>query len=492
MPGSLLLADSRDILQLVSHRFLHLLAAALALLPAGHLRAAEPVAEKSSPAKVVVIPIRAQIAKPELYILRRGLKEAIEQNAQTIVLDMETPGGALDVTFEMLKALEKFPGKTVTYINREAISAGALISAGTDEIYFAPGSVIGAAAPVLATGGEIDETMRGKIVSYLKARVRSVSEGKGYRGEVISAMIDMETELKIGDEVIKPKGELLSLTALEAVKLYGDPPQPLLGAGIEENLEALLDRLHGAGNHNAVRFEVTWSEKLAQYLTALTPLLLAGGLLCLFIEFKTPGFGIFGVSGILLLGIVFLGHYVAGLSGYEPLLFFLLGVVLVAIEVFLFPGVMILALSGAALMLGSLVWAMLDLWPGEPVSISGDVLLRPLANVLAGVVLAIGLFLALLKFLPKGGPWGGMVLQTAVAGEPGAIRPLNSFATSAPRGDELIGQSGVAATALFPSGQVDVSGRRYEAKLAMGFADAGTPVRVTGVSEFGLIVEVLT
>ncbi len=213
----------------------------LALLPAGPARAAQPVAEKSTPAKVVIIPVRAQIAEPELYILRRGLKEAIEQKVDTIVLDMETPGGALDVTFEMLKALEKFPGKTVTYINREAISAGALISAGTDEIYFAPGGVIGAAAPVLATGGEIDATMRGKIVSYLKARVRSISEGKGYRGQVISAMIDIDSEFKIGDEVIKQKGELLSLTAQEAVKTYGDPPQPLLGAGIAENLDALLD-----------------------------------------------------------------------------------------------------------------------------------------------------------------------------------------------------------------------------------------------------------
>lgn len=477
-----------DVKQLLSGIF----AAALALLPAGMAHAAEPVVEKNIHAKVVIIPIRAQIAKPELYILRRGLKEAIEQNVDTIVLDMETPGGALDVTFEMLKALEKFPGRTVTYINREAISAGALISAGTDEIYFAPGGVIGAAAPVLATGGEIDETMREKIVSYLKARVRSVSEGKGYRGEVISAMIDKDTELKIGDVVIKPKGELLSLTAQEAVKLYGDPPKPLLGAGIADNMDSLLDQLHGAGNHSAIRLEITWSEQLAQYLTALTPLLLAGGLLCLFIEFKTPGFGIFGISGILLLGIVFFGHYVAGLSGYEPLLFFLLGVTLVAIEVFFFPGVMILALTGAVLMFGSLVWAMLDLWPGEPVSLSGDALLRPLANVMAGVVIAVGLFLALIRFLPKGGPWSGMVLETAVTGEPGAIRPLNTFGTDEPNGTDLLGQSGVAATALFPSGQVEISGRRYEAKLAMGFADAGTPVTVTGVSEFGLIVEVLS
>ena len=466
--------------------------AAMAFSPAGSAPAAEAASGGKPPAKVVVIPIRAQIAKPELYILRRGLKEAIERKVDTVVLDMETPGGALDVTFEMLKALEKFPGRTVTYVNREAISAGALISAGTDEIHFAPAGVIGAAAPVLATGGEIDATMKAKINSYLKARVRSISEGKGYRGEVLSAMIDADYEFKIGDKVIKAKGELLSLTAQEAVKTYGDPPQPLLGAGIAENLEALLDRLHGAGNHSVVRLEITWSERLAQYITALTPILLGLGLLSLFIEFKTPGFGVFGVAGILLLGVVFFGHYVAGLSGHEPALFFLLGVLLVAVDLFLLPGTMVPALAGGALMLGSLVWAMLDLWPGEPVSFEGGMLLRPLANVMTGVGLAVVVSLAIFKFLPKGGPWGRLVLESSVGGVPGPVRALNSGGGEGPAVVELLGQSGVAATALFPSGQVEISGRRYEAKLEMGFAEAGAPVKVTGISEFGLIVEVLS
>jgi membrane-bound serine protease (ClpP class) len=115
--------------------------------------------------KVVVIPIKAEISKPELFILRRGLKMAIENQVSTVVIDMDTPGGALDVTFEMLKALEKFPGRTITYVNREAISAGALIAAGTDDIYFSPSGIIGAAAPVDASGAEIDTTMRKKIVS---------------------------------------------------------------------------------------------------------------------------------------------------------------------------------------------------------------------------------------------------------------------------------------------------------------------------------------
>lgn len=465
--------------------------AAAALLPAGALRAAEPGRARHSPAQVVVIPVRAPIAQPELYILRRGLKEAIAHHVDTIVLDMETPGGALDVTFEMLKALEKFPGKTVTYVNREAISAGALIAAGTDEIYFAPGGVIGAAAPVLVTGGDLDATLREKIVSYLKARVRSLSEGKGFRGQVISAMIDADSELRIGDELLKPKGELLSLTASEAMKEYGNPPQPLLGAGIADNLAGVLDRIHGAGNYHITRLKVSWPETLAQYLTALTPLLLAGGLLCMFIEFKTPGFGVFGIAGIGLLGVVFFGHYIAGLTGYEPLFFFLLGVLLVAVEVLLVPGTMIWALAGATLMFGSLVWSMLDLWPGQPLALQGDLLLRPLANVMVGVVLAVAAFLALLKYLPQGGLWGGMVLEAAVAGEPAAIRALHVGGAGALAATDLLGLTGTAATALFPSGQVEIAGNRYEAKLAVGYAEAGSPVRVTGVGEFGLIVEVL-
>jgi membrane-bound serine protease (ClpP class) len=331
-----------------------IIAAVVGLLPMDAARANDP-GTQPTPQKVVVIPVRAQIASPELFILRRGLKEAIENKVDTIVLDMETPGGSLDVTFDMLKALEKFPGKTVTYINREAMSAGALISAGTDEIYFAPGAVIGAAAPVNATGEAIDPVMREKIVSYLKARVRSISEGKGYRGEVVSAMIDLDSELKIGDQVIKEKGDLLSLTAQEAVKTYGDPPEPLLGIGIADNLEDLLDRLHGTGNYSVETLEITWSEKLAQYLTSITPVLLGIGLLLMFIEFKTPGFGIFGVSGLAVLSIVFFAQFVAGLSGHEPILFFLLGVVMLAVELLFFPGSIVIGLAGISLMLGALV-----------------------------------------------------------------------------------------------------------------------------------------
>lgn len=459
---------------------LRLLLAFLTMFPT-----ALPAQEKSAPAKkhkVVIIPIREQIAPPELHVLRRGLKMAIEQGADTVILDMETPGGRLDVTFDMLKAIEKFPGKVITYVNSEAISAGALISAGTDEIYFSPSGIIGAAAPVSGGGQDIDETMKMKIVSYLKARVRSISDGKGYRGEVLSAMIDSDFELKIGEDIIKPEGELLTLTATEAMKEYGDPAEALLGAGISPDMGSLMDGIFGKGNYSVTRLEVTWSEKVAQFITAIAPLLLAAGLVLIFIEFKTPGFGVFGVGGGILLAIVFFGHHAAGLSGQEAALFFFLGFALVMIDVFFLPGFFLLAIPGALLMLGSLLWGMSDIWPDQPIEWDSDFLFKPLMNLITGTGGAIVIFFLLLRFMPSGGLWGRMVLESAIGGE----TTLSSVARHEP---SLIGATGRAVTALFPSGQIEIGGKRYDARLALGTVPPRTDVKVVSVGEFELRVE---
>jgi len=465
------------------------LAFLLALLTSSMLQAGEadgaavtPVAGPPVRKQVVVIPVREQIAKPILYILRRGLKEAIEQKADVVVLDMKTPGGALDVTFDIMEALGKFPGETITYINTEAISAGAFISAMTDEIYFAPEGIIGAAAPVLATGGEIDKSMKLKIVSYLKARVRAISEGKGYRGQVISAMIDEDYELKIEDNVIKAKGELLSLTASEASKTYGDPPLPLLATGIAKSVEELLTAKFGAEGYTIKTLEVTWSEQLAVWLNAISPILLGLGLVALFIEFKTPGFGVFGIVGGLLLLVVFLGNFVAGLSGHEPMLVFALGFLLVVVEIFFLPGTVVMALIGIVLMLGSLVWSMADIWPNEPLVFSSDLFLGPLQNLLLGLVLAVVFFLLIYRFLPTGWIWNRLAVSGSVQGT--GQSPEVEEALQA-----LTGREGVAATDLFPSGQVEIDGRRHEARMEVGYTKAGTRVRVVRHMEFGLIVE---
>ena len=450
--------------------------------------APEVAAVRAGLKSVWVIPVRDGIDKPILYVLRRGLKEAIAQKADVVVLDMETPGGRLDVTFEIMEALGKFPGTTLTFVNKEAVSAGAFIAATTGEIWFAPEGVIGAAAPVSEGGKDVDVTMKQKIVSYLKARIRALSEGKGQRGAVISAMIDADTELKIDGQVLKEKGELLSLTASEASKLYGQPPQPLLAAGIAKSIDDLLTQKYGAGNFSVQRLEVTWSEELAQYLNAWSPILLGLGLLAVFIEFKTPGFGLFGITGGVLLGVVFFGHFVAGLSGHEPALVFALGAGLVAAEILFFPGVILPALLGILLMLGALVWSMADLWPNEPITVawSGDAFALPLQNLGLGLVLAVVFGAALARFIPQGWVWDKMVVRESIGG-------VAQVAGVGPGGaahvESLIGQRGVAVTVLRPSGQVEIAGRRYEATVEVGAVDAGDAVIVRGRTAFALLVE---
>ncbi len=443
----------------------------------------------AEPVRVKVIPVREAIAKPVLYVLRRGLKEAQAEGIHAVVIDMETPGGELGVTLEIMEAIDKFDGETLVYVNKEAISAGAIISSAAAEIHFAPGAVIGAAAAVSGGGAEIPETMKQKINSYLSARIRSVSEGKGLRAEVIKAMMDADYELRVGDEIIKPKGELLSLTAEEAARTYGEPPAPLLSAGTHADLESLLAAKYGKDGYSLARLEVSWSERLASWLSGLSPLLMGAGLLCVFVELKTPGFGVFGVVGGLLLAVVFFGHYVAGLSGHEAALVFLLGLALIAVELFVFPGTLVAGLLGALLILAGLVWSMVDVWPGEVPTLDADTFVSPVINVGLALVIAVVGGLLLARFLPRGWFWDRLVLQTAVGDSTSpSARPWGEEA--APEGgDSLLGATGVAVSALRPMGEIEIAHRRHEARADLGGIERGDAVRVVGRSGRVLLVE---
>lgn len=442
-----------------------------------------PVTEADGPVSVYVIPITEAIGKPNLFILRRGLKEAIENDVKMILLEMDTPGGRVDVTIEMMEMLAKFDGITATFVNDEAISAGSFITAATQEIYFAPTGKIGASAVIMGAGQEVPETAKMKIESYLRANIRAITEEYPLRSEVIRAMLDADYELKIGDEVIKPEGELLTLTATEAIKEYGDPATPLLGKAIYESIEELLDDRFGEGNYEIKSFEVTYSEKIAKWMDAFAPALLGIGMLMLFFEFKTPGFGIFGIGGIILIAVFFISQHIAGLAGNEVMLFFALGIILVLVELFFFPGTLVFALTGLALILGSLLWAMIDFWPGEPIRFSPELLAEPTVNLVFGMSIAVfGAFLFSRFF--KGSIFERMlVLEEAAGGSGQEIREERESSLPKP------GAEGTAVTDLFPSGRVEINGQRYEARSALSPIEHGSRIRVKKSSDFGLVVE---
>jgi membrane-bound serine protease (ClpP class) len=439
---------------------------------------------------VMVIPVREAIDEPVLYILRRGLKEAVERKVDTVVLDMDTPGGRLDVMLEMMEALDRFPGVTVTFVNDEAGSAGALIAATTDEIFFEPKAVMGASEPVMGSGQDLSEGMKRKIMSYLNAKVETYTGSDPRRADVIRAMMDPKFELKIGDVLIKPKDEILTLNVKKALAVYGDPATPLMDVKVVSDMNELLAKKFGTDGFSAKTLEITWSERLASFLNqdSVKSILMGLGLLAVFIEFKTPGFGVFGILGGVLLGIVFLSSYVAGLSGHEPMLLFAVGVVLLALELFLFPGVVFVALTGVVLMLGSLVWAMADLWPNEPVSIawSADAFVQPIMSLGFGLVIAVALGAALLRFMPRGWFWDRLIIGAAIDG---TAQVSGSSVEAAGRVLALVGRSGVAATDLRPGGQVEIDGQRFEARVDVGSVRAGARIVVSGRTDFGLIVE---
>src|SRR5439155_21884266 len=157
----------------------------LAVFLAAFFGASTPrAAAPAMPRKVYILPIRGDIMPPLVYLVRRGVKEAMEAKADLLVLDMETHGGRVDVTEEIIEILNKFKGQTVTYVNRKAFSAGAFISVATQKIYMAPQSVIGAAAPMLMIPGvgptEIPQTVEAKLTSGIRDLVGANAEKNGY------------------------------------------------------------------------------------------------------------------------------------------------------------------------------------------------------------------------------------------------------------------------------------------------------------------------
>ena len=441
-----------------------------------------------------IIPVRDQIGPPILNILRRGMKQAIESEVDLIILDMDTPGGELGVTLEIMQeildSVDSWEGKVLTYVNKEAISAGAYIAIATQEIAFAPFSQIGAAEAVSGGGGEIDPSMKRKVNSYLKAKIRNFAGSYKYRSLVMAAMMDANVSLIIEGEtlkaadgtLIKSPGELLTLTGEEAVMKYGNPPQTLLGTGIFKDLEELLDQRWGKKNYQMIRMEINWAENAGLWLNGIAPLLLSIGLVLLFIEFKTPGFGVFGILGIGFILIFFGSKYVSGLAGQEELLLFLIGFCLVLVEVFLAPGLFLPALLGLALMFGSLIWAMVDIWPGQEIDWSFALFRVPLFELAQSFGLAFILGYLAVKIMGKTPIGKSMLLETSV----GNLKSNQPSLFIEPN------KVGVTVSELYPVGKVQIDGKTYEARSVIGKIEKGQRIKVLKHSGYELVVEEVT
>lgn len=435
--------------------------------------------------KVYVLPIRDDIMPPLIYLVRRGVKEAMEAKADLLVLDMETNGGRVDSTERIISILAQFKGETVTYVNRNAYSAGAFIAVATQRIFMAPESVIGAAAPIMlspgGTGAEaMPDTMEVKMTSAVSAKIRAQAQKNGHNAEVIEAMIDKQKELVIDGKVINAKGGILTLTNVEAEREYGTPAKPLLSAGTVASLDALVTKL---GRENAERHTIqpTGAEKLATWINALNWLWLIIGVAGIYIEFKTPGFGLPGIVGICAFALYFLGSYIAGLSGLEWPVLFLLGLALIALELFVFPGTVLLGLAGVVLMLITIVMAMVDIYPGMPRLPSLPQLTVPLRDLTYAALGSVVVLLVLARFLPQTAFYGRLVTQS--------VSGVVTVAEQARAQASQVGWEGVAVSSLRPGGKAQFGEEILDVMTEGDLIGKGTRVRIIGHSGREAIVE---
>ena len=435
------------------------------------------IAFTAEPGPVIVVPIRTEISSAQFFFLRRALKDAERQHASAIVLDMDTYGGEVKSAIDSMDALMKTQVPTFTFINNKAISAGSMIALATQQIYMTSTAVIGAAAPVQAGGEDLAKTMADKAVSMLSAKVRAASQKNGHNAEIAEAFINKEKEIKIGDVLIHKGDSLLTLSAEEAAKSYDG--RPLLAAGIVGTIEELLQRAGLSGT--VERVEPSGFEQLAFWITALSPLLLLGGIIGSYIEFKTPGFGVPGIIGLVCFGLFFAGHFVAGLAGWEVVACFAIGVALVAGELFLHPGTVIPGLVGALMMFGALVWAMIDRYPSQPLWPTEEMLLRPTINVGIAILGSGALIAILVRYLPASPLYRRIALVSALPSGDASI------AESA-RGIHS-GMTGSVKTTLRPSGKADFGGHVFDVVSEGSFIEVGATVRVVLVEGARVVVE---
>ena len=458
------------------HRFLWLVALCSSITAASG--AVNETSSGAGSGPVVVIPLTTEVSQAQFFFLRRALKEAERNQASAFVIDMSTYGGDVQAAINNMEALLKTSVPTYTYVNPRAISAGALIALATQRIYMAPGGVMGASAPVMAGGEDLPKTMTDKTVSMLSAVARSAAQKNGHNPEIAEAFIRKEKEVKVGDTVINKGDSLLTLSAEEAARNIEG--KPLLAVGVASSL---ADMLSAAGlNGPLQRVEPTGFERLASWITTLAPLFLLGGILGAYVEFKTPGFGLPGILSLCCFGTFFTGHYLAGLAGWEVAFFFAIGVALVLGELILHPGTILPGVAGVMLMLGSLIYAMVDRYPSEPFWPSSEMLFRPMINLVIAFFLSVGAAALLAKYLPRTSFYQRIVLGATVPSGPLVSEPIAMLGLE-------IGERGASRTVLRPSGKAEFGGKLYDVVSQGDMLDSGVPIRVRSVEGLKIVVE---
>jgi membrane-bound serine protease (ClpP class) len=397
--------------------------------------------------------------------LARTIREAQAAGAAAVMLDINTFGGRVDAAVAMRDSLVNAPMRTIAFVNQRAISAGALIALACDTVIMTEGGTIGAATPVVGGGSGDAQPANEKSVSYVRSEFRATAEARNRPPEFAEAMVDVDVEIA---GVIE-KGKLLTLTASQAVEhkvaeLTADTLDAALAAAALPGAEVRVARQ-------------TWAETLVRFLThpVISSLLMTVGMLGLLVEIRTPGFAVPGTVGLISLGLFFWGHWIVQLAGWEELLLIGVGVLLLALEVFVIPGLTFAGIAGIVALVAGLGMTLV----GAGATMS--VVITALGQVAISILLAMAGAFAFVRALPSL-PFGNrLVLKADMTSERGYV--------SSPESDRRwLGKTGTAISALRPSGIAEFDGARVDVVSDGDFVDAGSTIAVTRVDGNRVVV----
>ncbi len=452
--------------------------------------------------------------EPSMYdFCARAIADALKENPDYIVFEINTFGGRLDAAFDLVDTIMAVKGpETIALVKKKAISAGSLIALACKKLYMLEATTIGDCAPIVQGGDGTPQIVGEKIQSPLRAKFRNLAQRNGYPELLSSSFVTPELEVlelnaKLdkgkkterdttliiegqkyavldsaekkfwgAPKILVKKGELLTMTDKEAVEL-GFSKGTFKDRNEFETTLAI---------EKASEVETTLGEDIAAAIAAISGILLIIGFGALYIEFKTPGFGLFGIIGIILIGIVFLGQFAPQLDGYIPAILLIAGVILFLVEIFVMPGTFLFGIGGIICMIIALAMsfspAEMPEFVPETVETTFDAtpwligLLYMLCCAGIALVFPIAASKYLIPLLPEG--WTPMLktdLETAAS-------PTESVQ------EVHVGDTGIAKTFLRPVGQAsftmpDGSTKLFDVQTHGEIIEANTRVKVESVQE---------
>lgn len=414
----------------------------------------ENIAQK----KVYVAEIDGMIDLGLAPFVKRVVHEAENNSADAIIFKINTFGGRVDAATQIKDAIINSKVKTIAFIDKRAISAGALISLSCEEIFMVPGSSIGATTVVDESGGKQSE----KAQSYMRAEMRSTAEKNGRRTDIAEGMVDERIVVsELGDDSTK----LITLTSTEALR-YG------IADSIFSDFNTFLNSEDFA-KAEIVNFNSNWAEDFIRFLNnpIITSLLLMVALVGLFTEIKTPGWGFPGTAAVIALALFFGSGYILELASIIEILIFIVGLIFLLVEIFVIPGFGVTGIIGIVLIISSLFLGLISDFP----LIDGDIISTAIIQLASTLVLTIMVFFTLVKFLPKSEMWGHLILHKNIDEKSGYA------ADEKVKG--LLGKSGVALTDLRPSGIALIENKRIDVVTSGSYIQKETKIIV--ISEEG-------